>query len=214
MQSSNGTAVPAEHSGSRLYESMSSDHRVQPSRAPAGELAMAGLVGLGVGYIIGLTITPVMTIVVGSMMSLVTCASGILAGLRPAFTDKVEITHTSAKGRGSRLSPISLYPIAFIIIGMAIGTTAGIWTRTHNLLGSGILPSSSQESAGADAALGVLFNVSMDERSTLREAAESGREGELEARMLSSVNPQVREFAKRHKGDPDTLRKAVRAFLR
>jgi hypothetical protein len=88
--------------------------------------------GLALGWLVGLSISPVIQVVLTSIVSIVVALSSALAGL---IREEAE---PSAATKFKRL-PISSFnpiPIMFMVLGLAIGSSAGIYARSHNWFGT------------------------------------------------------------------------------
>ena len=86
-------------------------------------------IGLGIGWLIGLSISPVVSIVIASVTG---SAAAIIATLSGA-QDRED------KSDGERSHPIpsiTPWPLAFLIIGIVIGSIVGMMARNQNWLGS------------------------------------------------------------------------------
>lgn len=100
------------------------------------------LSGLGLGWLVGLSISPVIQTVLASLVAVVVSLSSALAGLRPSEPEVDDSQETgSAKDTGHRRRrrfPILLdpLPVMTMVIGLAFGTAVGIYARTNDLLGS------------------------------------------------------------------------------
>ena len=89
-----------------------SSRSIRKSRLP---LAFAGL---GVGWIMGLSLTPVVGTVLTSILGVV---AGVVSGIS-VFDDE-------------RTKFIDAWPLALLVVGVAVGGTLGVLTRTNNYLG-------------------------------------------------------------------------------
>lgn len=83
------------------------------------------IIGLGIGWLVGLSVTPGTTLtVITSIMTVVVLLITVVSGLE---SKALENEHLKWK-----VSPI---PIALFVIGLVVGSSLGIYARTHNLLG-------------------------------------------------------------------------------
>jgi hypothetical protein len=80
--------------------------------------------GLCVGWLIGLSISPVLQTVLTSVLALVTGAVSILAGLSVADGDSGD----KPRRRRVKVTPV---PVAMLVLGIAIGAPFGIHARTN-----------------------------------------------------------------------------------
>lgn len=76
------------------------------------------LTGLGVGWLIGLSVSPVVSIVISSVTASVAAIVAALSGLQ----DKPKWT----------INPL---PLAIFVGGVVIGSIVGVWARNHDWLG-------------------------------------------------------------------------------
>lgn len=94
--------------------------------------------GLGLGWLVGLSVSPVLQVIVASIIALAVAATSALAGLKPE-SDTTASSGAEGKGSSPRFVPsglrVSLLPLTLLIVGIATGASAGIFTRTNNLLG-------------------------------------------------------------------------------
>ncbi|MEZ4618057.1 MAG: hypothetical protein R2867_21450 [Caldilineaceae bacterium] len=96
-----------------------------------------GVIGFGIGWLVGLSVSPVTNIVVSSLTSLVAAIALVRSGKKQpessANTGGTEPVNTAHQPNA--------WPIATLVIGIFIGSTIGLLVRTHNLLSpSGPLP--------------------------------------------------------------------------
>jgi len=97
------------------------------------------IIGVGVGWLIGLSVSPVLFIILGSVIALVAGVVGALVGLDPDSGDKTESDpENPSKTLYSRKSliPISPLPLTTLVIGLGIGSTTGIYVRTNDIFGA------------------------------------------------------------------------------
>jgi len=94
--------------------------------------------GVGVGWLVGLSVSPVLQAIVASILALAVAATSALAGLKPE-SDAAGSSGAEGKGSTPRFVPsglrVSLLPLTLLIVGIAAGASAGVFTRTNNLLG-------------------------------------------------------------------------------
>jgi hypothetical protein len=86
------------------------------------------LIGLSLGWIIGLSVSPILHIIVGSLMSLIVSIVSVLAGIK-------KDEEAGTKHEFFAISRINLWPVALVLVGTAIGASAGIYHRTNDSLG-------------------------------------------------------------------------------
>jgi hypothetical protein len=93
--------------------------------------------GMGVGWLIGLAVSPVLQIIVASVVALAVGIVGALAGLESGSKKEDEsepsrTTSSSYKG----LVNIDPLPMSALISGLVIGASIGVYARTNELLGA------------------------------------------------------------------------------
>ncbi len=91
--------------------------------------------GLAVGWLVGLSLSPVLQVVVASIVALTVAATSALAGLSLDAAqpkDGGEPAHAAALVLRSR---VTLLPLCLMTVGIAFGASGGILARTNNLLG-------------------------------------------------------------------------------
>ena len=98
--------------------------------------------GFGIGWLAGLSVSPVVSIVITSVTGVAAAVVTALSGLKEDPADP------KAKER-RRLPQIEVWPLAVLLVGMLIGSTLGILARNNHLFGSDIT-SEIQKWAAAD----------------------------------------------------------------
>ena len=105
------------------------------------------LSGGGIGWLIGLSVSPVVHIVVASVLAVVGGAVSALAGLEAGGSAPGEHADTgplaggsgsvfpSSHRRGARHNVTSV-PLALFVVGLVSGAAVGIYARTHEWLGA------------------------------------------------------------------------------
>ena len=102
------------------------------SKQPRTAIIAAFVVtGFGIGWLAGLSVSPVVSIVLTSVTGVAAAAVTALSGLKEE-TDQAE-----SKVRW-RLPRIEVWPLALLIVGMLIGSTLGILARNYHLFGSDV----------------------------------------------------------------------------
>lgn len=90
------------------------------------------IIGLGVGWLAGLSVSPVATILISGLLGVAIAVVGILS---------ISLKHQNDKGEAVRsvwfevAEEISIGSLALIVFGIALGVSLGICARTHNFLG-------------------------------------------------------------------------------
>jgi hypothetical protein len=80
------------------------------------------VIGLGIGWLAGLSVSPVVSIVISSVLGTVAAVVAMLSGLEPTSTDG-EKTATVRQFLGLQPKP---WPIMWLVIGIAVGSMFGI----------------------------------------------------------------------------------------
>ena len=95
--------------------------------------------GLGIGWLIGLSVSPVLHIIVGSIIALVAAAVGSLIGLRRESEDSAQPPgsdmRSSVVPSPKNILPITPLPLTILVIGLVIGSSVGIYARTNGFFG-------------------------------------------------------------------------------
>jgi len=86
------------------------------------------VIGLGVGWLAGLSISPVISIIITSVVGVVAAVVSALSGVPdPAVGGAAPTPLNRWK--------VSPWPLACLLIGLLLGSGFGIWMRSHNSLG-------------------------------------------------------------------------------
>ena len=113
-----------QHSDMQTTETGSSEPSAVGSRPRSHAFtttqALAVLVsGLGIGWLVGLSASPVVSGVIASLLGV---AAGVVTTFRGASASSAKSFVTDAR------------PVAILVVGVALGATAGVAVRTHDLL--------------------------------------------------------------------------------
>ena len=87
--------------------------------------------GLGIGWLTGLSVSPVVSVVVTSVTGLAAAVVTALSGL------KEESQGSNSKER-QKLPKLEVWPLAVLIFGLVIGSALGVLARNNHLLGSDV----------------------------------------------------------------------------
>src|SRR5580698_5225348 len=82
---------------------------------------------LSLGWMIGMSVSPVVNTVVASVIAVLVTAVSLLSGFK--------LDETAVQKIPRSITDMSIVPVAILTIGLAIGSAMGIFTRTHNFLG-------------------------------------------------------------------------------
>ncbi|MBX3016218.1 MAG: hypothetical protein KF832_32155 [Caldilineaceae bacterium] len=86
--------------------------------------------GFGIGWLAGLSVSPVISIVITSITGSVATIIAALSGAKEELLDK-DATPTTLKRLLQAVTPM---PLAWLVAGLIVGSGTGIWMRTHNWL--------------------------------------------------------------------------------
>ncbi|MCW5212849.1 hypothetical protein VU04_08055 [Desulfobulbus sp. TB] len=89
-------------------------------------------IGLGVGWLAGLSVSPVATILISGLLGIAIAIVGIISVSLTYRDDKDEIIRSVGFTAAQK---ISIGSLAWIVLGIAVGVSFGICVRTHNFLG-------------------------------------------------------------------------------
>jgi len=84
------------------------------------------IIGLGIGWLAGLSLSPVISTVISALLALVASSMAFLTNLNFKKEDKVQVA-------GDWIDSIVF--MAFLMLGIVAGSSAGIYAREHNVLG-------------------------------------------------------------------------------
>ena len=90
------------------------------------------VIGLGVGWLAGLSVSPVIATIITSIVGVTVALISTLSGLNPQITDSKDESTTKSLPRWN-VNPV---PLAFLIFGIVLGSIVGILARNHNWLGT------------------------------------------------------------------------------
>lgn len=99
--------------------------------------------GIAIGWLVGLSVSPVVQGVITTVLALVGGVVSTLAVPPPNNSDSVNAERTEAADGNSvakklaRSTAGSVLPLSLMFVGIAMGTSCGIYARTHDLLTPG-----------------------------------------------------------------------------
>lgn len=176
------------------------------------------MIGLGTGWLSGLSVSPVIT---GIITSLLGIGSGLVVGLQSVMQDKSE--------NDNRIKRLNAIPGALLVCGLAAGATLGMVSRTHHFFepGRGIRKDSvgvSALHAGEQAYYsattvetpykGVLFAAQEGECGRLIGYMDAGNETVFIEELKHSKLPGAQELVTEFSGDPVAIKKALTVICR
>jgi hypothetical protein len=94
------------------------------------------LSGIGVGWLIGLSVSPIIYVVITSLIAFVVSVTSALAGVKLNQQDEEDQLSPSAKAKRKFKVEVDPFPMTVMIIGLAIGASLGVYARTNNWLGA------------------------------------------------------------------------------
>lgn len=99
------------------------------------------IIGLGIGWLMGLSVSPVVAMVIESLIGLAVAIIAILNGVEVSLENRIVKAIVKQEESKVANSPhgrlnISPWPLAVLIIGILGGSVIGIWARNDNWLGS------------------------------------------------------------------------------
>lgn len=106
---------------------MSDSGSKQPRTAVITALVVTGF---GIGWLAGLSVSPVVSIVLTSVTGIVATMIAALSGVKEEFLN----SEASPKGLKRLRDAVTPVPIAYLVAGVVIGVGIGVWVRTHDLL--------------------------------------------------------------------------------
>jgi hypothetical protein len=154
------------------------------------------VIGLGVGWLTGLSVSPVVSGVIAALLGI---AGGIVTGLR---TPK----HSRADGSAEPQTPIDARPAALLVVGVVVGATLGILVRTHHVLEP---YDNGQQVASGPSSSGVLFAFTAGERSGLMDLVNARNHAGLVDQLQRSSLPMAKKIVSTYGHDPNALRAVV-----
>ena len=89
--------------------------------------------GIGVGWLVGLSVSPVIHIVITSLVAFAVSITSALAGLK-VNPDKDDLSGASSLKRKFQVE-VDPMPMMLMVVGLALGASLGVYGRTNNWLG-------------------------------------------------------------------------------
>lgn len=91
------------------------------------------ITGIGIGWLLGLSVSPVVSIVLTSIMGAVAAIVAALNSLGNVAEQPDAINKNHLFQYRENINPL---PLTMLVLGILIGSAVGIWARNHNWLGS------------------------------------------------------------------------------
>jgi len=92
------------------------------------------IIGCGIGWLIGLSVSEVVSIVITSLTGSAAAVIAVMSGLEKNSSDESEPDKNN-KLTQWQVNPI---PLALLVIGLFLGSSAGVWARNNHVLGSDV----------------------------------------------------------------------------
>jgi hypothetical protein len=132
-----------------LHPMKSETHKTQArndgqktSARTAGTVICFLVAGGGVGWLIGLSVSPVIHIVVTSLLTFVVSTASLIVGLgadgRQSAPESGAPQPQQTKRFSLKTSRLELYPMALVILGVVAGSALGVYGRTNSWLGPNV----------------------------------------------------------------------------
>jgi len=137
------------------------------------------VIGLGVGWLSGLSVSPVIGTVLASLVGV---AAGVVTGLKSVPADE----------GAARTLAVDARPAAILVLGVALGAPLGILARTHQVFApevaipAGVVGGGAEAESVGVAGQAVLFGSTQDQCDSLRARARGGNEGAFRAVLAAS----------------------------
>lgn len=90
------------------------------------------IIGIGIGWLLGLSVSPVVSIVITSVAGAAAAVIATKSGLEGRSSKIIAPDERQISISSSNTDP---RPLAALVIGLALGSIVGIWVRTHDWLG-------------------------------------------------------------------------------
>jgi hypothetical protein len=141
------------------------------------------LIGSGIGWLTGLSFSPVVSSVLTSLLAV---GAAAVAGFQSLDQD-VQVT-TTTEPSSKPLSKFNPWPAALLVLGIALLTPAGIYTRTHQWL--------EPPNASGDFNRGGAYSVNSSECNELLVAMNQGDDEGLRYRLSISADRVAQVISK------------------
>jgi hypothetical protein len=101
--------------------------------AHGGRAACIVISGSCVGYLAGLSVSPVAGVVLSGVVAVVVALTSALAGLGTEIPSSEATAKSPVRRTPMAVNPV---PVTLLLLGIVAGSTTGIWSRTHDWLGT------------------------------------------------------------------------------
>lgn len=184
--------MPNACQGSNANPAESPEFRKMPPKQAVSIL----VIGLGIGWLTGLSVSPVISGVIASMLGL---ATGVMLGLKQAS--------------GNTRPRADAVPVALLVISIAVTSPLGILARTHAVFGQ--IPAHRTVAGPKDGPqfaspwqVSGLFAVHIEACEDMMQAARIGDDAVFKAMLVDSDLPGAAKFAAKIP-DTETLKVIV-----
>jgi len=166
------------------------------------------IVGMGIGWLSGLSVSPVIAGVLTGIMGI---AGGIVAGLRSIAKDGV-----SAGKNETAITQIDTLPAALLVLGIALAAPLGIMARTYQVFAPSTVRQAVSDQAAqtgkvGEQGMGVLFSASASECAELMALTSNPNEAAFRDALVGSDFSWAVKLEASIK-DTNALKKTVRAL--
>ena len=90
------------------------------------------IIGLGIGWLAGLSVSPVATILISGLLGIAIAIVGAVSIFLVYRDDEGKVIRSVGFKAAEK---VSIGSLAWIVFGIALGVSIGIWVRTNNVLG-------------------------------------------------------------------------------
>lgn len=163
-----------------------------------GQICALLVAGFGIGWLAGLSLSPVVATILATIMSAV---GGVVAGLASA-------------GNEPTRQAVNAWPAAVLVLGVSLGSPTGIVARSHNLFGRAAVEGRQVEAEAAaspksqdpriQAGLSALYSLAGDDCKRLLGSPDQALAGALETSRIPWAPRLVKRIS-----DPKVLRQVV-----
>ncbi len=154
------------------------------------------VIGLGIGWLAGLSTSPIVASIITSLVAL---GAGVVAGLQ-VIQEKTEENTTATKKKY-----IDARPVALLILGIALAAPCGILARTYHIFEPTQVISKQTDTKNSSQNQGVLFGNSESECNQILSLATMGNYKEFIEELKVSSIPHSEEMVKKFESEPKTL---------
>jgi hypothetical protein len=161
-----------------------------------GQAIAVCITGIGIGWLMGLSISPVVASVIGALFGIISGGIAALSGVKEAGIIKFQV---------------NIWPLSLLVLGITGGAALGVYTRTHDLLGSGTIVNAQTSSPGESRSDTVHSTTVLFSQPGSTECTEllASLPEEINTSFRSSSKRKMRQIGDQIK-DPSTLKDIAR----